>query len=459
MATIPQVSPLTASSVDILNAIRNEATQAYKNYVPIATQLPSNSKEIGQILMQYPALQNEFVSALVNRIGLTLVKNMEFSNPWAVFKRGILEFGETIEDVFVELAKPFEYDPANAYATNLKRQLPDVRAAFHIINYKKFYKTTIEQEELALAFLSWQGVDSLIAKIVNSLYKGAEYDEFLVMKYTLAKHIVKGHLYPIANSGSTTTSLAKDYKTISNNMLFPRTDYNMSGVRNITPRDSQYLIMTAQADAAMDVDVLASAFNMEKAEFMGHRILVDSFSVFDTARLAELFADDPNYVALTSDDLTLLAKVQAVILDKDFFIIYDNMLKFTEQYVGEGIYWNYWYHTWKTFSVSPFANAVVVVSDDVTSAVSAISVTPATASIAGTVGNVLHLVATVTKSGLANSQVVWSISDNAEDYARIDESGNLIITALPSSDLAITVTATSVFTPSVSGTATITIDV
>lgn len=459
MATVPVVSELTASSVDIMNAIRNSATSVYKNYVPIATQMPSNSKEIGAVLMQYPALQNEFVSALVNRIGLTLVTNMEFSNPWAVFKRGVLDFGETIEEIFVELAKPFQYDPANAYANNLKRQLPDVRAAFHPINYKKFYKTTIQQEELQLAFLSWQGVDNLIAKIVDSLYKGAQYDEFLVMKYALAKHIVKGHLFPVAASGSTSATDAKDYKTISNNMLFPRTDYNMAGVRNITLRENQYLIMTAAADAAMDVDVLAAAFNMDKAEFMGHRILVDSFSTFDDARLAEIFADDENYVALTSDDKTLLASVKAVIVDKNFFMIYDNLLKFTEQYVGEGIYWNYWYHVWKTFSVSPFANAVAIVANGTSSAVSAITVSPATATVKASIGSVIHLVATVTKTGFANSQVVWSISANAEDYARIDEDGNLIITDTPSSDLAITVTATSVYTPTVSGTATITIDV
>ena len=459
MATIPVVSELSASSVDILNAIRNNATQAYKNYVPIATQMPSNSKQIGQALMQYPALQNEFVSALVNRIGLVLVRNMEFSNPWAVFKRGILDYGETIEDVFVELAKPFQYDPKNAYANNLKREIPDVRAAFHPLNYQKFYKVTIQQGDLQLAFLSWQGVDNLIAKIVDSLYKGAQYDEFLVMKFALAKHIVNGHLFPVAASGATSTTDAKDYKTISNNMLFPRTDYNMAGVRNITLRDNQYLIMTAAADAAMDVDVLASAFNMDKAEFMGHRILIDSFSTFDDARLSELFSDDPNYVALTSGDKTLLGTVKAVIVDKNFFMIYDNLLKFTEDYIGEGMYWNYWYHTWKTFSVSPFYNAVVFVANGTSSAVSAISVTPATATITAAVGNVLHLVASVTKTGFANEQVTWSISSNAEDYARIDESGNLIVTALPSSDLAITVTAKSVYTPSVSGTATITIDV
>ena len=310
MATIPQASKLTASSVDILNAIRNEATQAYRNYVPIATQLPSNSKEIGRILMQFPALQNEFVSALVNRIAFVRVRNLSFENPWKMFKKGLLDFGETIEDVFVELAKPFQYDPAVAESKIFKREIPDVRAAFHVINYKKFYKTTIEENELELAFLSWSGVDDLITKIVESLYKAAEYDEFLVMKYMVAKHIINGHLYPITPSGSTTASKAIDYKTISNALTFPSTKYNLSGVKNTTPKDRQYLIMTVDADAEMDVNVLASAFHMDKAEFMGHRILVDSFSEYDNERLFDIFSDgDENYVPFTSDELALLAKV------------------------------------------------------------------------------------------------------------------------------------------------------
>lgn len=456
MATIPQVTPLTASSVDILNAIRNTATQAYRDYVPVATQMPSNSKTIGEIMMQYPAIQNEFVSALVNRIALTLVRNMSFSNPWSIFKKGVLDYGETIEEIFVELAKPFQYDPENAYKTELRRQLPDVRAAFHAINYKKFYKVTIQQEELELAFLSWQGVDNLIIKIVDSLYKGEEYDEFLVMKYMLARHIVLGHLYPVAPSGSTMTTAAKDYKAISNSLLFPSTLYNMSGVRNVTPRDDQYLIMTAEADAAMDVDVLAAAFNMDKAEFMGHRILIDSFSTFDTERLDDLFADDPNYVALTEDEIAILGNVNAVLVDKNWFMIYDNLLKFSEKYVGEGIYWNYWYHVWKTFSVSPFMNAVVFAN--ATSSVTEVIVSPSEASISvEKAGTVIHLNAEVTTTGFANKQVVWSLDSVAEGIARIDESGNILVTSVPEEATTITATATSVFDTTQTGTATITI--
>ena len=180
MATKPQVTKLTASTVDILNAIRNDATQMYQNYVPIAQQEPSNVKAIGAALMQFPALQNEFLTALVNRIAFVKVRNMEFSNPYAKFKKGMLDFGETIEDIFVEIEQPFKYDPAVAESKVFKRQIPDVRSAFHILNYQEFYKTTIQNNDLRKAFTSYNGVEDLISRIVNSLYVAAEYDEFLV---------------------------------------------------------------------------------------------------------------------------------------------------------------------------------------------------------------------------------------------------------------------------------------
>lgn len=456
MATKPQVTKLTASTVDILNAIRNDATQMYQNYVPIAQQEPSNVKAIGAAIMQFPALQNEFLTALVNRIAFVKVRNMEFSNPYAKFKKGVLDFGETIEEIFVEIAEPFRYDPAVAESKVFKRQIPDVRSAFHILNYQEYYKVTVQNNDLRKAFLSWQGVDDLISKIVNTVYVAAEYDEFLITKYMLMKQILAGHLNPIAPSGATTTTDAKDYKAISNLLEFPSTEYNMSGVHNVTKKDNQYLFLTAAADAAMDVDVLAAAFNMDKAEFMGHRVVIDTFASIDTARLEKLFKDDPNFEAFTSAELALLADVKAVLVDIDWFMIYDNLMEFTEQYNGEGLYWNYWYHTWKTFSVSPFANAVVFANG--TSAVTSVTVSPATVTIPAPVaGNVIHFSAVVEKTGFASEQVEWSISDNAEGVARIDESGNVLIVAAPESEIAITVTATSIFDNTVSGTATLTI--
>ena len=139
-------------------------------------------------------------------------------------------------------------------------------------------------------------------------------------------------------------------------------------------------------------------------------------------------------------------------------MIYDKLFKFTEQYNGEGIYWNYWLHVWKVFSASPFMNACVYATD-VTSNVTAVAVAPSAVTVPATVGTVIHFGATVIKSGFANEQVEWSLNSAATDYARIDESGNVIITDVPDSDTAITVTAKSIYKPTVTGTATLTLDV
>ena len=204
----PNSSTLTATSVDILNAIRNNASANYRDYVPTADLSQESIREIGAIIMNYEALQNEFLTALINRIGLVLITSKMYTNPLAVFKKGTLEFGETVEEIFVELAKGVEYDPETAESEVFKRVVPDVRAAFHIMNYQKFYKTTIQQESLRQAFLSWTGITDLIAKIVDSMYSGAAYDEYCVMLYMLAINILRGRLTPITVPSATAARIS-----------------------------------------------------------------------------------------------------------------------------------------------------------------------------------------------------------------------------------------------------------
>ncbi len=451
MATKPKVVTLTNSSVDILNVIRENATQNYRDYVPKATADADDIRQIGAVIMDYPNLQNEFLSALVNRIGRVLITSRMYSNPWAMFKKGLLEFGETIEEIFVNIAKPFQFDQAVAESEVFKREIPDVRAAFHIMNYQKFYKATISNDQLRQAFLSWEGITDLIAKIVDAMYTGANYDEFLTMKYLLARHILDGHMYPVQIPSVSTENMktiVSDIKGISNAMEFLSTEYNLTGVATHTPKTNQYMLINSKFDAVMDVEVLASAFNMEKAEFLGKRVLVDSFGKLDIARLSVLFKDDPTYIEPTSDELTALDKIPAVIVDKDWFMIFDNYQNFTEQYNGQGLYWNYWYHVWKTFSVSPFANNALFVPG--TPTVTSVTVTPATATV--TKGQSIQLNATVETSNFAPQSVTWS-SDS--DNATVDASGKVTLTSKASG--AINITAKSTYDQSKTGKCVITV--
>lgn len=445
---------LTNSSVDILNAIRNNASINYKDYVPQATADSESIREIGAVIMDYPALQNEFLSALVNRIGRVILTSKSYDNPWAMFKKGMLEFGESIEEVFVNIAKPFRYDPQVAESNVFKREIPDVRSAFHIMNYQKFYKATISNDQLRQAFLSIDGITDLIAKIVDAMYTGANYDEFQTMKYMLAKHILNGLMNPVTIPDINTAnmnSIVSTIKGVSNKFTFLNSKNNLAGVMNHTPKQEQYLLVNSQFDATMDVEVLASAFNMDKAEFDGHHVLVDSFGDLDIERLNILFADDPTYTEIGKDELKALDAIPCVLVDSDWFMIFDNYQNFTEQYNGEGLYWNYWYHVWKTFSISPFSNNAVFVAG--VPAVTEVTVTPSTATVSA--GGQLQLNVTVNTDKYAPRSVVWSITP-ADAKASISSTGMLKVNSDAKAGN-ITVKATSMFDSTKSGTATITV--
>lgn len=441
MPVKPKIRTLTTSAADILNVIRNNASVDYRNYVPKADANDVESvRTIGAIIMDYPALQNEFLNALVNRIGRVMLTSKMYSNPIAFFKKGVLEYGESIEEIFVNIAKVQEFNPEIAEQEVFKRVVPDVRAAFHIMNYQKFYKATVTQEQLKQAFLSWDGVTDLIARIVDSMYTGANYDEFLVMKYLLARHILDGRVYPVTVptvTAENAKAIITTVKGVSNKLTFMNSDYNPAAVRTFTEKTDQYMIVNSVFDATMDVNVLASAFNMDKAEFLGHRVLIDGFGDLDVARLGEIFAGDPTYHEPSQDELTALNAIPAVIVDKDWFMVFDMLTQFTEQYNGQGLYWNYFYHVWKTFSVSPFANSVLFVPG--TPSVTSVTVSPTTASVPK--GGSVSLSAVVDTDYFAPQTVVWTSS--AEDV-KVSAAGVVTVDADAKSTTA-TITATSAF--------------
>lgn len=365
MARKIAVNKLNASTIDILNTIRSNASLEYQNSVPEVTKATDIPK-VGEVLYGYPALANQFINALVNRIALVRVNSATFNNAYAELKKGYLEFGETVEEVFVGIAKAREFSAEKAEARELKRTLPDVRSAFHTMNYRVQYPITIQDEDLRMAFLSINGVQDLIAKIVDAVYTAAEYDEFLLFKYLMIKAITSGKMYPIAFDDTDIKNAAKAFRGASNQLTFMSTKYNASGVHTTTPREDQYIFMDSTFNADFDVDVLASAFNMDKATFIGKLKLIDDWTTFDSERFDVIMAGSDMIEPITQNELALMANVKAVLIDSEWFQIYDNANRMTEKYVASGMYWNYFYNVWKTVSSSPFSNAIVFVSNSAT---------------------------------------------------------------------------------------------
>ena len=426
MPTKPIISSFKACGIDVLNAIRANASSTYQERIPVATQ--ENIRQIGNAMMTYEATQNEFLSALVNRIGRVIITSKSYTNPLRVFKKGILEYGETIEEIFVNIAKAKQFDPSVAEEEVFKREIPDVNAVFHKMNLQNFYKVTVSNEQLRQAFLSSQGINDLIGYIVDSLYTGAEFDEYITMKQLIVDAANNGEMYAVnipAVSSDNTKTIVSTIKSVSNQLEFMSSTYNSMGVLTHTRKNRQVLIIDAALDAAIDVDVLAYAFNMDKAEFMGRRVLVDNFGE--------------------------LTGVVAALVDEDWFMVYDNFIGFTENYNGQGLYWNYFYHVWKTFSTSPFSNAILFTTQDV--AVKNVTVSPNNITHNTGSSQTVQFTANVTATGYAPKDVVWSTTSAT---ATITENGFLTIPT--TTDTTFTVRATSVYNSAKFGEATVTVE-
>lgn len=374
------MTQLNATTLDILNTIRANAPYEYQSMVPEINDT-RDIPRVGEIIYGYPNLSNYFLNALLNRIALVRVKSAVFNNAYAELKKGYLEFGETVEEVFVQIAKAREFSAEKAEVRELKRSIPDVRSAFHTMNWRVQYPVTIQDEDLRAAFTNVQGVQDMIARIVDSIYTAAEYDEYLLFKYLIIKAIAHGNMYPVGIADGDMKNAAVKFRAMSNQLGFMSSKFNASGVTTTTPKADQYIFMDSEYNASYDVNVLASAFNMEKADFMGRLMLIDDFKTFDNERFSEIRANSDMIEEVTAEELALMADVKAVLVDREWFQMYDNNNKFTEKFVASGMYWNYFYNVWKTVSYSPFSNAIVFVADSAAPTIAPLNVKLTVASV------------------------------------------------------------------------------
>lgn len=419
-----------ANGANVLNVIRQNATAVYQDRIPVATA--ENLHEVGDAILTYEAQANEFVNALVNRIGLVILNNRMATNPLAALKKGRLAVGETIEEIYIDVIKAQTYDPRAAQDTLFKRHLPNVSSVFHSVDSQLNYPLTISNEQLRKAFMSYDSLDRFIAGLVDSMYKSATLDEFIQMKQLISEWNNNGRfivepIAPVTDAASAREAMIK-IKAVSDGMTIFNNQMNYAGVWTSTPKDEQYLITTPDFNARMDVDVLAAAFHMDKAEFAGHVIVVDN--------IGDLGDDG----------------IEAILVDKNWYQVYDYLRTFKTAYNGEGLYWNYFYHVWMVYSLSPFANAVAF--GTATPTVTKLTVTPTTATVKA--GGTVQITTSVTGTGDPTSKCSFALTGNTDPETVVNSMGKVILGSKETGPT-ITVTATSVQDTSKTGTCTITV--
>lgn len=332
--------------IELMNTILANGSTEYQNFVPTATR--NNITDVANPILTYQTVQNEFLNALINKIALTLVRRKMLTNPLAPLKKGDIPIGDGVEEIHINRAKAETFDPTGAGLLN--RKLPDVAVMYHRLNRRDQYDVTISKEQLKSAFTSWDNLQRLLDGIVASLYDGDSDDEFILMKNLMADAVTQEHVVTaevpalkdangkyVPGAGETFVELLKNASTM---MSFAGSNFNKYHVVNsgAEPRRlktevaDQILILRADVANAIDVNVLANAFNLDKATFLANRVIVDNFGSADT--------------------------VSAFLCDKDFFQVYDNLRDTTEFFNPKGLYWNYYYHVWQTVSYSLLVNAI-----------------------------------------------------------------------------------------------------
>lgn len=460
------------NSVELLSYIINQTPELRENI-----KLPVQGESIngiGKIIMKNPVYKNAFLNT-VNLIGLTVITRNHWENPWKKFTdKGELTYGQQVREIIVDIANVYDYNQfVNRPHDFIKTEIPNVLSYIHEINYQKFYKTTTSDEQMAMAFERGD-LFTLIDQIVNSLYEGDEYDSYLVNKYMLARRILDGTVTAVQIEDLATKTdreVVAEIKGYSNDMTFRSPNFNPAGIRKATAFEDQFAIVSTKFDAKFTTNVLATSYFRSDAEMKANMEMCDGFGNFDDTRLAEIFAkrDDegniiPNeyvdgYVPLTENEKALLNTIPVVLVGIDFFQDrwngLDNMAegRKTEFFNPQTLRTNHWLHRWGSVSSSPFENAIVFTSN--AQGVTSVTVSPAKATVS--LGQSLDLSAVVVTTGFANKAVAWSVdADALEDGVKIDSTGHLTIPADATVET-ITVTATSIYDNTVTGTATITV--
>ena len=338
-------------AIELLNTIRDNASQAYQDRVPEATR--SNLEEVGQAItdLNNAVVYNEFINTLANMIFAPMLIKKSWSNPLGKFKKGKKTFGDTVEEVYNNFIKAQTFDQTGAGL--LTRNLPDTKVVFHRMNRQDSYVLTDSPEALAKAFKSYEGVAEYLENLFTTIRNSAELDEYILMKQLIEDAYNNNALKVVAVadpslSEANAKAFIKTIKTVSGDMIFPNSNWNAyltaqsddnKAIVTFSSRDEQILLIDNATDVACDVDVLAYAFGRDLLRFNTEvKQIIDAFPV---------------------------EGMVALLVDRNFFQVYDDLFTFREFENGLGLYRNHILHVWQTLGYSILCNAVafVIASD------------------------------------------------------------------------------------------------
>lgn len=419
-----------------LNKIREISSDIYHRYIPIITDDTSIS-QFAEPIINVKEVQNEFISSLINRIVYTKFEKKYFKNPLQVLEGDQMPMGYAGQEIFVNPAKGRKFNPDD-FAGLLQKYEADVKVQYMSINMDTQYPVTILRQSLKKAFVSWEALEEFIDVLSNSLYNGAYMDEFKFTKNIISS-AYKGNKAIIEQiSAPTSEELAKQFitraRTLFLNFQVPSSKYNawnkMGGYGKpiVTFTEAKDIVFIIRNDlrAYIDVNVLASAFNVDKTVLLGNIISVDNFDIYNDDGV-KIF-DGTNVVGLIADRRWFRIKKQDMFMDTF--------------YNPNNRTWQYYLNLIKMYNMSLFANGVIFATELPTG----ISVTDITLSNTNVTDGDNTIQLNVTPVNTTDTVTVTVDSTNSSKVTATVQDNNILkvnVTSAPTSPLKLTFKAGS----------------
>lgn len=420
-------SPTRRTNIEIMNAIRNDIGGEFAQRITPATV--DGMRQTARDIMSHKPFYNDFADALLNRIGSTMIQQTLWNNPVAPFKRQMLEYGDTIQEIKAGLVHAKQYDADRDVLEReiFGREEPHVEANYHRRNRQDYYKITVAEEDMRAAFLSSTGLFDLVSALLAAPVTTDQYDEFMLMCQLFAQYEQNGGYYRVNVPDARTLEASpedsrmvlKKVRAMASELTFMSPKYNAAKMYSHANREDLLLLGTPQFFANVDVDALAGAFNIDRMAMAGRQIAIpeDKFGI-DGA--------------------------QAILTTKDYFVVADTLLENRSADNPVGLHRNHFLHHHQIISQSRFVPAVLFHTGADDSApieirpatgVSNITVQRANGETAGTTGAVtvargerVYASATATGEGEAqptDPNVVWSLTGGEDPRTRITRQGTV----------------------------------
>ena len=438
---------MNESLVTSLNRIREVSSTIYHQYIPELTS-DSDIGKLAQPVLSVPEVYNEFCNALINRIVYTQFLAKSFRNPFVVLEGDALPLGYAGQEVYVNPTKGRVYN-AEDFAGLLVKYAADVKVQYTQINMDVQYPVTFSRQQLKKAFTSWGDLETFIENLSNSLYNGAYIDEYNATKQLIAgaykDNIAQVEVVSAISSEATAKAFVTKARELFLQFQTPSSSYNSwakiggEGRPVVTWTNPEDVVFIVRNDirAYMDVNVLASAFNMDKAELLGNILTINDFDIYDDEG-TKIF-DGSNIVGMIADKSWFRIRRQDMFMDSFY-----NANNRSIQYYLNNI---------KMYNMSLFANGVVLATSAPSVASTAIKFLETSPTVVDGSKIKLHIETTPFQandtitftSGTVGKATVEKIDNRTVEVTGVDE-GTSVITAsngTVSGTVTVTVTASA----------------